>query len=113
MDEVSALSQLHTHAVYLHGADTYLVTNLDVEQKIAHVERQDLDYYTQSIQSSQIQVEETEEQADALGCDIGFGDVVVTTTIPMFTKIRFHSRESLGYEKLELPPQLLETVALG
>ncbi len=30
----------------------------------------------------------------------------------MFKKIRFHSRDSLGYEKLELPPQLLETVAM-
>ena len=30
----------------------------------------------------------------------------------MFKKIRFHSRDSLGFEKLELPPQLLETVAL-
>jgi DEAD/DEAH box helicase domain-containing protein len=30
----------------------------------------------------------------------------------MFKKIRFHSRDSLGFEKLELPPQSLETVAL-
>ena len=29
----------------------------------------------------------------------------------MFKKIRFHSRDSLGFEKLELPPQVLETVA--
>jgi DEAD/DEAH box helicase domain-containing protein len=29
----------------------------------------------------------------------------------MFKKIRFHSRDSLGFEKLELPPQILETVA--
>ena len=41
----------------------------------------------------------------------GFGDVTVTTTIPMFKKIKFHSRDSLGFEQLELPPQSLETVA--
>ena len=29
----------------------------------------------------------------------------------MFKKIRFHSRDSLGFEKLELPPQILETVS--
>ena len=40
------------------------------------------------------------------------GDVMVTTTIPMFRKIRFHSRDSLGFEELELPPQSLETVAV-
>jgi len=37
--------------------------------------------------------------------------VTVTTSIPMFKKIRFHSRDSLGFEQLELPPQELETVA--
>jgi DEAD/DEAH box helicase domain-containing protein len=112
MDEVSALTQLHLHAVYLHAGDTYLVTNLDLEEKIAHVARQDLDYYTQSVQSSQIRVDDVEEQSERLGCTLGFGDVTVTTSIPMFTKIRFHSRDSLGFEKLELPPQLLETVAM-
>lgn len=112
MDEVTALTQLHDHAVYLHGAETYFVKELDLEQKVARVEKQDLDYYTQSIQSSQIRIDETEEEVEKLGASLGFGDVTVTTSIPMFKKIRFHSRDSLGYEKLELPPQSLETVAM-
>jgi len=112
MDEISALAQLHDHAVYLHGAETYFVNELELEQKIARVQRRDLDYYTQSIQNSQIRIDEAEEQEDWRGGLVGFGDVTVTTTIPMFKKIRFHSRDSLGFEKLELPPQQLETVAL-
>jgi len=111
LDEVSALSQLHDHAVYLHGAETYFVNKLDLEQKIAFVEKQDLDYYTQSVQVSQIRIDETEEKTSWRGADLGFGDVTVTTSIPMFKKIRFHSRDSLGFEKLELPPRELETVA--
>jgi len=74
--------------------------------------KQDLEYYTQAVQSSQIKIDEVEEEAEKLGCSLGFGDVTVTTTIPMFKKIRFHSRDSLGFEELELPPQLLETVAM-
>jgi DEAD/DEAH box helicase domain-containing protein len=112
LDEVSALAQLHNHAVYLHGAETYFVNNLDFEQKTAHVERRDLDYYTQSVQVSQIRIDETEEEKDWRGGLVGFGDVTVTTTIPMFKKIRFHSRDSLGFENLELPPQEMETVAM-
>jgi len=112
MDEISALSQLHSHAVYLHGAETYFVNRLDLEQKIAHVERRDLDYYTQSVQVSQIRIDETEEEKEWLGAMLGFGEVTVTTSIPMFKKIRFHSRDSLGFEELELPPQTLETVAM-
>jgi DEAD/DEAH box helicase domain-containing protein len=130
MDEVSALAQLHDHAVYLHGADTYFVNQLDLDQKIARVERRDLDYYTQSVQVSQIRIDEIEEEREWVpgveemrrvgaddagspeGARLGFGDVTVTTSIPMFKKIKFHSRDSLGYENLELPPQTLETVAM-
>ena len=111
MDEISAMSQLHDHAVYLHGADTYFVDKLDLTQKIAFVERRDLDYYTQAVQTSQIHIDEKELEEVWHGGLLGYGDVTVTTSIPMFKKIRFHSRDSLGFEKLELPPQLLETVA--
>jgi len=112
LDEVSALAQLHDHAVYLHGAETYFVNKLDLEQKIAFVEKRDLDYYTQSIQTSQIRIDEVGEEGLWRGGAVGFGDVTVTTNIPMFKKIRFHSRDSLGFERLEMPPQSLETVAM-
>ncbi|MGD9498537.1 MAG: DEAD/DEAH box helicase, partial [Armatimonadota bacterium] len=112
LDEVSALSQLHDHAVYLHGAETYFVEELDIDQKIAHVDRRDLDYYTQSVQASQIRIDEVEEETRWRDATVGFGDVTVTTNIPMFKKIKFATRDSLGFEKLELPPQTLETVAM-
>jgi DEAD/DEAH box helicase domain-containing protein len=112
MDEISALSQLHDHAVYLHGADTYFVDRLDLEQKIAFVERKDLDYYTQAVQTSEIRIDDKESEEALLDGLLGFGDVTVTSHIPMFKKIRFHSRDSLGFEKLELPPQEMETVAV-
>ena len=114
ISEISAMSQLHDHAVYLHAADTYFVQRLDLDQKIAFVERLDLDYYTQSVQSSQIRIDEEDEDAksDWRDSTLGFGDVTVTTTIPMFKKIKFHSRDSLGFEKLDMPPQTLESVAM-
>ena len=111
LDEISAMSQLHTHAVYLHGAETYFVDQLDLGQKIAFVKRRELDYYTQSVQTSEIRIDETEAEEEWKEGLLGYGDVTVTTSIPMFKKIRFHSRDSLGFEKLELPPQILETVA--
>ncbi|MEN6544910.1 MAG: DEAD/DEAH box helicase [Armatimonadia bacterium] len=112
MDEVSAFSQLHKHAVYLHDAQSYLVTDLDTENAIAYVEKRDLDYYTQAITSSRLQIEEKEEEAQWRECTVGLGAVTVTTTIPMFKKVKYHSRDSLGFEQLELPPQILETISL-
>lgn len=111
MDEISAWSQLHTHAIYLHDAESYLVLNLDIDNAIAHVEKRELDYYTQAVTSSRLQIEDTEEERQWRCCHLGFGEVTVTTTIPMFKKVKYHSRDSLGFEKLELPPQVLETMA--
>lgn len=111
MDEVSALAMLHTHAVYLHGAETYFVESLDFDKKIAFVTKRDLDYYTQSIQTSKILIEQKEEERVWRGAAVGIGDVTVVTTIPMFKKVKFHSRASLGFEKLDLPPHSLETVS--
>jgi len=112
MDEVSAMSMLHTHAVYLHGADTYFVESLDFDKKIAFVTKRDLDYYTQSVQTSKIRIDGTENTSPWREATVGIGDVTVTTTIPMFKKVKFHSRDSLGFEKLDLPPQSLETVSM-
>ncbi|MBD3320793.1 MAG: DUF1998 domain-containing protein, partial [Chitinivibrionales bacterium] len=111
IDQISAMSQLHDHAVYIHAADTYFVTKLDIEQKIAFVEQKNLDYYTRAVTVSQIQIDKKETEGPWREGIIGFGDVTVTTATPMFKKVRFHSRDSLGFEKLELPPQSLETVA--
>ena len=112
LDEVSALAQLHDHAVYIHSGEIYFVDKLDLEKKIAFVTRRDLDYFTQSVQSSRIRLDEAEEERAWRECTVGFGDVTVTTHIPMFRKMKFHARDSLGFEKLDLPPQELETVAL-
>ncbi len=79
---------------------------------IAFVTKRDLDYYTQSIQVSKIRIDEVEEERQWRQSTVGLGDVTVTTTIPMFKKIKFHSRDSLGFEQLEMPPQSLETVSL-
>jgi DEAD/DEAH box helicase domain-containing protein len=112
LDELAALSQLHDHAVYLHGGETWFVNELDLTQKIARVTRRELDYYTQAVSAAQIRIDEKEEEAEDERGLLGFGDVTVTTTIPMFKKVRFGSRESVGFEKLELPPQELETTAM-
>ncbi len=111
MDAISALSQLHTHAVYVHGAETFFVQRLDLEQNTAFVQRRKLDYYTQSVQNTQIQIDDTVLTKEIHSGLLAYGDVTVTTAISMFKKIAFDSRENMGFEKLDLPAQLLETVA--
>ena len=112
IDEIGAFTQTHTEAVYLHDAETYFVDKLELVQKVAYVRKADVDYYTQAITETNIRVdrEETKRMWNKTG--VQFGDVTVTTTVIMFRKIKFGSRDSIGFGNLDLPPQELQTSAM-
>ncbi len=112
IDEASAFQQVHPQAIYLHEAETYFVGELDVEKKIALVEKTNTDYYTQSITETQVKVDEEEKSDQWRISTIAFGDVSVTDLTFMFRKIKFGSRDSIGYGKCDLPPQVLETAGM-
>ncbi|HUU68197.1 MAG TPA: DEAD/DEAH box helicase [Planctomycetota bacterium] len=112
VDEMTAFMQVHPHAIYLHEAETYFVRELDLEKKIAFVEKRDIDYYTQAVAEEKIKIEETDNQQAWRRAQIFSGDVTLTTLVIMFKKIKFHSRDSIGYEGLTLPERKMETVGM-
>lgn len=109
IDEASAFQQVHPQAIYLHEAETYIVNDLDTEKRIAFVEKTNVDYYTQSITETQVKVDREEKTGPWRVAERGFGDVSVTDLTFMFRKIKFGSRDSIGFGKCDLPPQVLET----
>ncbi|MGE5593706.1 MAG: DEAD/DEAH box helicase, partial [Betaproteobacteria bacterium] len=111
MDELSAFEQIHPEAIYLHDGETYFVSELDVEKKVAFVEKADVDYFTQSISESTVKIENEQESKKFHRATAAFGDVTVTSLVYMFKKIKFHGRESIGFGKVSLPPQVMGTVA--
>jgi DEAD/DEAH box helicase domain-containing protein len=111
MDELSAFEQIHPEAIYLHDGETYFVSQLDVEKKAAFVEKADVDYFTQSISESIVKIENEQESMKFRRATASFGDVTVTSLVYMFKKIKFHGRESIGFGKVSLPPQVMGTVA--
>ncbi|MGD2174997.1 MAG: DEAD/DEAH box helicase [Candidatus Brocadiaceae bacterium] len=113
VDEASAFSQVHENAVYLHKGQTYLVSELDIDRSLAFVEKEDVDYFTQAVTEASIRITERGE-VQSRGwrrAQTGVAPVTVTSCVTMFKKVRFGSRESIGYEQLDLPPQDLQTVA--
>jgi DEAD/DEAH box helicase domain-containing protein len=110
LDEISAFFQLHTHAVYMHNAQTYFVDHLDVDRKVAAVTQKGLDYYTQAVDETTIKVNETEMSSDWRVSGLGFGEVSVTTLVIMFKKVKFEDRDSIGWENLDLPRLDLDTM---
>jgi DEAD/DEAH box helicase domain-containing protein len=112
IDELSAYSQVHTHAVYLHAGETYFVDELDTDRKIAHVTKQDVDYYTQAVDDDKLVIDGQDQCRKWRKADTYTGDVRVITNWLMFKKVKFQTRESIGYEGLQLPTYTLETTAL-
>ena len=112
IDETSAYMQVYPQAIYMHAGETYFVNTLDIVKKIAFVEKIDTDYYTQSITEVKIKIEEEELKKPWRQSECCFGDLSVTTVTYMFKKIKFGSRDSLGFGALDLPPQTLLTTGM-
>ncbi len=55
-DECYVFRDLHQGAVYLYEAETYLVEELDLNERFVYLKRSDVDYYTQSLKHTNITV---------------------------------------------------------
>jgi DEAD/DEAH box helicase domain-containing protein len=111
MDEISAWQQLYTQAIYLHEGETYFVRELNTEEKIAYVHKIEADYYTQSITEIQVKVLEQELEKAWRRSTAFFGSADVMLKPYLFRKIKFGSRDSLGFGSIDLPPCNMETYA--
>lgn len=112
VDRISAPEQLYPQAVYLHEGDSYIVRRLDTQAAIAHVERTDVDYYTQAVLSSACRITDTLDRSDFRGGARCFGNVDVTWQTVAFKKIKYYTLEVLGQTSLDLDPQTISTQAL-
>jgi DEAD/DEAH box helicase domain-containing protein len=113
VDAISAPELVYPEAVYLHEGETYLVRRLDLDAKIATVERAEVDYYTQPVLRSSLRVKSERMSRDFAGGKVAFGDADVTWQTVAFKKVRFYTMENIGQAKLDLPSQTLSTAALS
>ncbi len=113
VDAISAPELLYPEAIYLHDGETYFVRELDLEQRVAYVERREVDYYTQAIVESTIRVGEKHSEEQIVGGWKLLVDATVSWMTVAFKKIQFYNMDSIGWGKLDLPSQQLETIALA
>lgn len=109
VDYACAHWMVHPGAVYLHEAESYLVDELDLEGRIAHLRRLDTDYYTETRQETRVQLLELLARQPTKGCTISYGEIRVTSQVIGFRRIKWYTHEELGAEQLNLPPTNLET----
>ncbi|MCA9268486.1 MAG: DUF1998 domain-containing protein, partial [Planctomycetales bacterium] len=159
VDAISAPELVYPEAVYLHNGETYFVRQLDLDGKVAYVERRETDYYTQAVLESDVRIVREQVSRPWTGTGGGaagssggtaglpsseewgvgnaecgvqdalhsamelssrgvpvaqlcYGEVDVTWQTVMFKKIKFETRENVGYGPVDIPAQSLPTTAL-
>ncbi len=104
-EAASAFSFLHPGAVYLHMGESYLVTSLDLDGRVALVRRFFDTYYTHPRKESFTDIATEELQATFGPLSLHLGEVMVTSRVIAFQKKRIGGDEVLGTEELDLPMQ--------
>jgi DEAD/DEAH box helicase domain-containing protein len=113
VDESRAFYHVHPGAVYLHQGEQFEVSELDLISRVALVSRSDPDYYTQSRDTTDIEVvEASEESTTAGGVPTFYGTVRVTNQVVGFVRKHVATGEILDTVPLALPPQTLQTRAV-
>jgi len=113
VDESRAYYHVHPGAVYLHQGEQFEVTELDLATRVALVARSDPDYYTQSRDTTDIDVVEAMEEAPTGGgVPTFYGSVRVTNQVVGFVRRLVATGETIDTVPLALPPQTLETRAV-
>jgi DEAD/DEAH box helicase domain-containing protein len=109
VDESRAFIQVHPGAIYLHQGEQYEVTELDLTRHVALVRQSDADWYTQSRDTTDIEVLDVLAESKVGETPMYFGDVRVTNHVVAFVRKLHLTGETLDTVPLDLPPQTLET----
>ena len=111
IDIFAAQTLVHEDAIYLHESAQFYVDKLDWDERKAYVRRIDADHYTYADRAVTLKPLETFASAGVIGGDSAHGEVMVSSLVSMFKKLRFGTDENLGWGPIHLPEIELQTTA--
>jgi DEAD/DEAH box helicase domain-containing protein len=103
IDPIGARGELYKDAIYQHLGRRYLSLDLDLDKKLCHVDPVNVDYYTEAVWESRIEMTAEEERAERHGAAVRFGAVHVNRQPKLYKKIRERTLENVGYGPITLP----------
>jgi len=116
IDYDSAQYFIFPEAVYQHQSQTFIIEELDWDNRTAFARPKDVDYYTEAQAKTDVKVLVTDLTSgfEERGADFPLlrrrlGDVNVTTIVSKYKKIKFDSHENVGWGEIHLPPLELQT----
>ncbi len=110
VDINSAYWMVHPEAIYLHEGTCYLVDELDLAASIATLHPVESDYYTQPRRETQVEKESVLKSEPVFAAHKSLGEIMVTTHVIGYRKIRWYTHEFLGGGDVDLPPTHLNTI---
>jgi DEAD/DEAH box helicase domain-containing protein len=104
-----AYREAHEGAILIHQGETYLIESINWRDKRAKASRFKVDYYTETLSISDVEILSQENQRD-IGYPLSFGSVKVTEIYHSYRKRTYN--EILDTVPLDLPPLEFQTKAV-
>ena len=111
MDRFTVPMLLHQYAIYMHEGNQYQVEKLDFDDKKGYVRRVDVGYYTDADLTTSLKVLDEFESVPSGSLVRSRGEVLVSSIVTLFKKIRFDTHENLGWGPVTLPELEMQTAA--
>jgi DEAD/DEAH box helicase domain-containing protein len=111
MDRLSAPALIHEGAIYLHEGQQYLVEKLDWAAGQALAKPVQVDYYTDASSATDVRVMEESAHEEMDTTTRSHGEVLITTLVTGYRKVKLYTHEVLGWGEVTLPEQEMRTAA--
>lgn len=110
-DRFSAPMLLHEEAIYIHEGQQYQVEKLDFDNKKAYVRKVNVDYYTDANLAVDLKVIDVFQRYESSTYEKCSGEVMVSSLVTMFKKIKFNTHENIGAGPVDLPEMEMHTTS--
>lgn len=105
----TAFFEVHPGAVYLHQGQAYVVKELDLQERVAWVEKTEPNYFTEPVEESAVRILAKHQGRKVGEWKASLGEVRVRERVTGFRRRRVYNRELLDVIPLDLPPVEFET----
>ena len=104
-----AYEEAHAGAVLLHQGETYLCEELDLNQLVAKVRQENVNYYTEALKGVDVVIKKTHEQSNS-DVKVGLGELSITEIYHTYLTKTYD--EVIKRSPLNLPPLSFSTIGL-
>ncbi len=104
-----AYEEAHAGAVLLHQGETYISEELDLNQLVAKVRQENVNYYTEALKDVDVAIKKTFEEENC-GVKIGLGELAITEVYHTYVTKTYD--EVIKRTPLSLPPLSFSTVGM-